>query len=868
MLGRYRESVRAWSDPVGLALFQLRLRPNHLTLMGLGVSLLATAAFIAGHVRGAGVLLILAGLFDLLDGSLARASGQVTPFGAFLDSVIDRYSDLVVLLGIVVLFASSRQPRAALVAMAGLVGSVMVSYTKARAESIGVACNVGVMERPERMICVIAGALLDLLEPAMWVLAGLANLTAVQRIVYTRRATRGAGIFPALLVLALAAGAVPVAAEPVGAEDEARWARAIADAQQGDVGPLIRELGAETALASPVGDYAGFLVASAHARRGDVAAARAAALAVADRHPRSRLAPEALLLAARLASLAGDEAAAQEAVKRLIATYPDAREVPAALYLLGMSGEARGQAEPAAHAYRRLVLTAPATAYADGAADRLALLASAGIVLPPPTPLERVERAERLLRGGVPSAALEEAERLASEARDALGLRALRVAADAAQRLRRHEDAARALERAAALAPPAQRARWQLDHARALVRLDQRDRALAVLSGVASTGGEAEAAEALYERARLLERDQRAADAAAAYQAVAARHPTREVAGAAQWRLGWIAYLAGDPGAAEQRWRRLVEMPGGRAYRVAALYWTGRAVEQARGRAAAEAAYRQVLGEAPRSYYGVLAAQRTSGLPEVAAPAVLRLPANPVDAVADDPGFVRVELLRRLGLAEYAWQELEDLVQRAAGDPPRLYGFSAAYARDERHHVALGILRRHFAAVAATGDASLPAAFWQMLYPLAWRGDLTDVAQRANVDPFLVAAVVREESNYHPRAVSRAGARGLMQLMPGTAQPLARHRGLPFAGGALLDDPRANLELGTSFLAGLLRDLGDPRLALAAYNAGPGRLKQWWQSRRTSDLEAFVEQIPFDETRQYVKRVMASWDEYRRIYGQ
>ena len=88
MLSRYRDEVRAWSDPVGRTLFRLRLRPNHLTVMGLAVSLLAAAAFIAGHTQSAGVLLIVAGLFDLFDGSLARASGQVTAFGAFLDSVI------------------------------------------------------------------------------------------------------------------------------------------------------------------------------------------------------------------------------------------------------------------------------------------------------------------------------------------------------------------------------------------------------------------------------------------------------------------------------------------------------------------------------------------------------------------------------------------------------------------------------------------------------------------------------------------------------------------------------------------------------------------------------------------------------------
>jgi soluble lytic murein transglycosylase len=106
-----------------------------------------------------------------------------------------------------------------------------------------------------------------------------------------------------------------------------------------------------------------------------------------------------------------------------------------------------------------------------------------------------------------------------------------------------------------------------------------------------------------------------------------------------------------------------------------------------------------------------------------------------------------------------------------------------------------------------------------------------------------------------------------MQLMPATARPLADLRGLAFEGGSLLDDPRANLEMGASFLAGLLKEFGGPRIALAAYNAGPRRARDWWKARRTSDLEAWVEQIPYDETRHYVKRVTLSWEEYRRIYG-
>src|SRR5439155_44018 len=187
-----------------------------------------------GQTRTAGLVLLVAGLLDLLDGSLARASGQVTAFGAFLDSVIDRYSDIAVMLGIVVLYARTPNPRGALVAMAGLAGSVMVSYTKARAESIGVECNVGMMERPERLICLIAGAVLDVMEPALWVLAVLANLTAVQRIVFTRRMMRAEPRRARVLLPLLAAALLLPADVDASAETERAWARAVAAFQDGE----------------------------------------------------------------------------------------------------------------------------------------------------------------------------------------------------------------------------------------------------------------------------------------------------------------------------------------------------------------------------------------------------------------------------------------------------------------------------------------------------------------------------------------------------------------------------------------------------------------------------------------------------------
>src|SRR4030095_7744580 len=166
--------------------------------------------------------------------------------------------------------------------------------------------------------------------------------------------------------------------------------------------------------------------------------------------------------------------------------------------------------------------------------------------------------------------------------------------------------------------------------------------------------------------------------------------------------------------------------------------------------------------------------------------ASIALPLVPRAALTEDSGFARVALLRQINLVEQAAVELEDVVQGATSDPVRLYGLAGVYIEVERYHMALRIMRRHFQSQAASGDPTLPRAFWEMFYPHAWRDEVRDAAQRRGIDPYLVAAVVREESSYYPRAISRAGARGLMQLMPATARLMAP--------SGDLDDPVFNIE--------------------------------------------------------------------------
>ena len=130
-----------------------------------------------------------------------------------------------------------------------------------------------------------------------------------------------------------------------------------------------------------------------------------------------------------------------------------------------------------------------------------------------------------------------------------------------------------------------------------------------------------------------------------------------------------------------------------------------------------------------------------------------------------------------------------------------------------------------------------------------------------------MAAVIREESSYDPRARSWVGAVGLMQLMPDTARLVAAAAGIPLVESAGLWEPPVNIALGTQYLAELRARFHEPLLVVASYNAGPHRVQRWLAARSPADLEEFVDQIPFDETRAFVKRVYTSWHHYRRLYG-
>lgn len=167
----------------GLALS--KIHPNALTFIGLMINIGAAYLMAIGSFRWSAVVVIAAAIFDMVDGRVARETNQVTKFGGFFDSVIDRYSDLALLVGLLVYYASINRYFYVVLTAVVMTGCVMVSYTRARAECIIPLCKVGFMERPERIVLFIIGALFDRMAPVLWVIAVLSNLTVAHRMLHT-----------------------------------------------------------------------------------------------------------------------------------------------------------------------------------------------------------------------------------------------------------------------------------------------------------------------------------------------------------------------------------------------------------------------------------------------------------------------------------------------------------------------------------------------------------------------------------------------------------------------------------------------------------------------------------------------------------
>ena len=184
--------LRKALGPLARGLARLKITPNQITVAGTLLNLVAAGLVFADQLIAAGVVFIVAGCFDMLDGALARSSGMVTPFGAFLDSTLDRVSEGVVLAAIAYRFAEQGRSIDASLVVVALLGSLLVSYTRARAEALDLECKVGIMSRPERVVLIAVGLFFSILLPyVIYILVALTLVTVAQRVLHTYKALRG-----------------------------------------------------------------------------------------------------------------------------------------------------------------------------------------------------------------------------------------------------------------------------------------------------------------------------------------------------------------------------------------------------------------------------------------------------------------------------------------------------------------------------------------------------------------------------------------------------------------------------------------------------------------------------------------------------
>lgn len=174
------------------------ISPNVLTLFGLIVNFWAAVLFATGMFRSAATVIFFAGFLDMLDGQVARRAKRVTAFGAFFDSTLDRYSDMALYMGLLVYYAVNGRAAYVILAAVATAGSVMVSYSRARAESLIPSCKVGFMERPERVVLLILGGLFDRMAPALWVISVVSTITVIHRILHTWQETKAGRVLPGI----------------------------------------------------------------------------------------------------------------------------------------------------------------------------------------------------------------------------------------------------------------------------------------------------------------------------------------------------------------------------------------------------------------------------------------------------------------------------------------------------------------------------------------------------------------------------------------------------------------------------------------------------------------------------------------------
>jgi soluble lytic murein transglycosylase len=565
---------------------------------------------------------------------------------------------------------------------------------------------------------------------------------------------------------------------------------------------------------------------------------------------------------------AGQCARAIDALLRAIALAPQDPSAPTGQFMLADCEVRENRIADSEAAFRQLWVRYPNSPEARQATERLSLMTHNGPWRP--TSDELYSRATALLTLALHADAVEELQKFLSlapqhpkrdDAKFKLGT--------ALVRLKRY-DQARDVYRALASGQSAQAGESAVWLARVYLRQDAGDRLLGLLSSLPSTRLSGDQKAMILMLSGIWLDDQGKYDTAdlkyrQAAQAAEGNGQRLE----ALWRIGWIHYRTGQYQAAVEAFQTLLSAAEDPQWTPQALYWIGRTRERLHDAHAIDA-YAQLCRRYLFTYYCQLAQPKLI-LPvpvsTLEVPTVGSSTPDTINELKKDRHYLKAIELKLLGLDQDAAKELASLPERYAKDRAVIMELCGLLSEVGEHHQALRLARLYFREPIERGNGGgVPGRLWSVAYPTAYLPVIRTYA--GSVDPFLAAAIIREESQYDIRALSRVGAVGLMQVMPATAQTMAKKNGTGDVGREDLFDHETNIRFGVKYLGQLLEQFsGNVTQVVASYNAGPQAVSAWTIKYADKDPDEFVEMIPYLETRQYVKRVLRSYREYLRLAG-
>jgi soluble lytic murein transglycosylase len=620
-------------------------------------------------------------------------------------------------------------------------------------------------------------------------------------------------------------------------------------------------------------DYVDYFLASSYAAEGNPTAELATLRDFDARFPESLFLRDAML-AYGDALLAADHA--PEAV-RILEKYRNPTR-PDIEFALGRAYRRTGAYAQAAEALRRVYYAYPLTAEADGARAELDRLA-AETSLPPIGFAERKARADLLGQMHRPADAAREYRALLEEAPPA-SRNSIQMALGFALHNSGNDREARGILESAPETNDEDSARRWLALAEMARSASEEARfvdAVSHLRQAAPTSESLEQALLLGGNLYLLQKNyDKAIDY---YRELQERFPQGKHASYAHWKAAWLTLRQGRTDEAKRAFEHQVAAYPDSPEMPAAMYWRARLCEDEGQLGRAGLWYQKLTYRFRQYYYAQLARARLEALPAITEtmrdPLLEALPAPPAPAnvalAAEDPPtdnlrYQKSLVLQNAGLTELAVKELRAAAPEDSGWAN--LQIARYYQENGLYHRAVQTLKRAVPGYFSMQFDSLPRPYWETLFPRPYWTDLTKYSRLNQLDPFLVASLIRQESEFNPGAVSRADALGLMQLLPVTGRKVARDLQLRrFSSGALLT-PTYNMQLGTRYFRSLVDEFGGHlEYALAAYNAGTDRVQAWLSDGSYRGTDEFVESIPFTETREYVQAILRNAAIYKRLYG-